>query len=913
MGTAVQGVVIDADTDEPLPGVMVRAEGVGTGVVTDSLGRYRLAGLPPGPQVLRAERIGYVAARVALTLPAAGVVHRDLQLTVRALAMRDITVTADAAGRATGELGTASVIERDAIEHLSATSLADVLQLAPGVSTKPPGLDDVEQVALRFSPTSSSLFALSSDAGTERSAAELAAFGTLIVLDGVPLSNNANLQTLGPRGELSFTTSASGGVDLRRIPAATIERVEVIRGVPSVRWGDLTQGAVVVDTRAAPVPPVVAANFDARTFEASALGGVSLGGRRHAATFTLDVASTQSQPAVTEDRSTRVAAQAAHRAAFGPTASSSDRRARWILDTRVDFFHLTDDRPEDPDVRPGRAFRSREGGVRLSERARVRLGPALDLSFTSALSLVRQRSTSRAPKVAGFQPFTGRPTEGREEGFYIGGNYEAQVEVDGEPGLFFARLEAENERWWLGASHRLRAGTVLRREWNSGSGLQFDVARPPQVSFNGVRGYDRPRSFDRTPPVVTSGVYLDDRLRTEVAGLPFNLQAGLRADVLHDGSSWTGGARDLLLQPRAYAELLPVPWLRVRGGWGRTAKSPAMHDLFPPPQYFDVVNVNFAAADPAERLAVLTTFIEDPANPELGFSAGRKAEFGLEVGSGDGTLSLVAFRDAVDGAVRIVGEPRFLLRDRFDLRDTPGDGRPPEVIEPPADTDTIPVLVDRPRNVFDLVSEGFELTGSFPELRPLDTRLQVTASWVRSERRSDARFYGTRRAFDAFQATASDLRTPYWEGLTETGERAFALYRLVHHRPELGLVITATVQHDVTESFRDQAGTDTLAFAGYLTRDARVVPVPRSSRSRPEFRDLRVPRRDLREIPRSAPATWMANLQVSKTLPLQGRLNFWAFNFLDRRGVRAETDRLPRTYAPFRFGFDVSFDTGGGR
>src|SRR5690606_20909717 len=108
------------------------------------------------------------------------------------------------------------------------------------------------------------------------SAADIGAAGTLIVLDGIPLSNNANLQSVGARGEIiSPASTAGGGIDLRRIPASTLERVEVIRGIPSVRWGDLTQGAIIVDTRAAATPPEFAGRFDPRTREGNIVGGRS--------------------------------------------------------------------------------------------------------------------------------------------------------------------------------------------------------------------------------------------------------------------------------------------------------------------------------------------------------------------------------------------------------------------------------------------------------------------------------------------------------------------------------------------------------------------------------------------------------------------------------------------------------------
>ena len=87
-----------------------------------------------------------------------------------------------------------------------------------------------------------------------------------------------------------------------------------------------------------------------------------------------------------------------------------------------------------------------------------------------------------------------------------------------------------------GFGHHLRGGLELRREWNDGPGYQFDMAFPPYVSWNGVNGYDRPRSYDEMPPIVASALYLDDRMSRRLFGdVVVNFQAGLRLDLLHDG------------------------------------------------------------------------------------------------------------------------------------------------------------------------------------------------------------------------------------------------------------------------------------------------------------------------------------------------------------------------------------------
>lgn len=81
----VVGRVADAATDEPVAGALVVVEGHERGALTDSQGSYRLAGVPAGPQVLRAERIGYAPARAPVTVPTRGTLRQDFLLTRSAI------------------------------------------------------------------------------------------------------------------------------------------------------------------------------------------------------------------------------------------------------------------------------------------------------------------------------------------------------------------------------------------------------------------------------------------------------------------------------------------------------------------------------------------------------------------------------------------------------------------------------------------------------------------------------------------------------------------------------------------------------------------------------------------------------------------------------------------------------------
>jgi outer membrane receptor for ferrienterochelin and colicin len=907
-GPVITGRVTDASSKQPLPGVTVTLEGTRSATITDSAGDFRLARIRPGQQVLRAQRIGYAPSRIDIVVPTHGSLTHNIVMARHALELKGIEVTADPTSRARGELGTASVIEQEAIKNQSAASLAGVLELLPGVPLQAPGLDNVQQIPLRSVPISSG-----DPNSTNRSAEDLAAFGTLIILDGVPLSNNANLQSLGSRSDLSFSTSAGGGIDLRRIPATTLERVEVIRGVPSAKYGDLTQGAIIVDTRAGVVDPAVTLRFDARTTETSIVGGMKMG-RQQTGTITTDYARTRLPGAGTRsDETTRLSAQLAHRAVFGVTdeaaITSNDlaSRARLIFDTRAEAYRLLDNRPEQETL-PGTESRSRDVGARISERIRLRMGYESHLEITSAFERTQQQSFARNNQLRGATPVTNLTTPGQAIGRYLGGLYNARVDVDGDPMLIYTRAEVSTSREALGISHDLRFGTELRRESNNGKGYQFDIEFPSGSTFNGVRGFDRPRSFSAVPPVPTSAFYIDDKMsRALPSGMLLNVQAGLRADVMHRGTTWFSGARDAVLQPRLNVELAPKPWLSIRGGVGTLAKSPALADLFPAPEYFDVINVNFFANDPAERLAVLTTSVFDPTNPDLKYSISKKAEAGIEMrlGSSGATLGLVGFNDKIEKGVGDRPEATFILREHFALTNTvPGTGKPPVLVLPPISADSVPILIDRPANNVTESSKGFELTATLPEIPSLKTRLSFQSALVKSTLQKDGIEFA--RTFPDFQISENQKRSPYYNGIERTGERWLLTTRIIHHQPAVGLVLTGTIQHTLRNILDNIGGTDTLAFAGYITRGGSLVPVAPADRGRPEYADVRIPRRGILSEPQRSAPDWIFSFQVAKTLPLDGRLSFYAFNAFDRIGHFGGLATAPNFYASTRFGLEIT-------
>lgn len=393
-----------------------------------------------------------------------------------------------------------------------------------------------------------------------------------------------------------------------------------------------------------------------------------------------------------------------------------------------------------------------------------------------------------------------------------------------------------------------------------------------------MNGYDRPFRYDAIPGITTSAPYIDDRFLVPLPlGMALDIQGGVRIDILHR-TSWVSPARDAVTQPRVNVQLSPRPGLRLRAAWGRTSKLPALGDLFPAQQYYDVVNVNWYPPDSAERLAVLTTSIEDPTNRRLGFAVGHKREVGFEVDIGNtgGAIGVAAFRDVTSGAVGYDVRATSLLREHFALTDSSiGTGRRPGFLTPAQSVDTVPIFVDRPENLQRIENRGVEWNVVLPELHALQTRAELSGAWTISRLTNDAIDLGEAPRLSGFQLDARRARVPYWVGNEERGERALTTIRMVHHQSQLGLVVTGTVQYFLRERTVQQDATDTLSWAGYVTRSGQLIGVSREHRGESQYRDLRQQRVGVSSQPLSPPPDWLLSLQVAKTMFGEGRLSFF--------------------------------------
>ncbi len=234
--------VLDQKTGKPVDfAVVVLISQAGERVVTESTGldgRCHFKHLVPGSFRLQVTFLGYKPYVHTI------VIESDSSYTIRldpqAIDLEEVVVTAlESQG-----MTSSSKIDRQAMEHLQPSSFSDLVSLLPGERTTKPMMGAANLIRLREAGGGINASGNSTDY-------DISSLGTSFLMDGVPISTKANLSYLAGNSDYDITNrnTTGRGLDMRTISTDDIEKVEVVRGIPSVEYGDLTSGLIKIDRR----------------------------------------------------------------------------------------------------------------------------------------------------------------------------------------------------------------------------------------------------------------------------------------------------------------------------------------------------------------------------------------------------------------------------------------------------------------------------------------------------------------------------------------------------------------------------------------------------------------------------------------------------------------------------------------
>jgi iron complex outermembrane recepter protein len=131
----IDGVVVDAETGQPLGGTLVRIVGLGRQDVAHENGEFHLVNLPAGRHTVVFERIGYRQEVRIVELARRQVVELRVEMRPSALALPGIVVTGTAGARLGGEaVRPVNVVSGQELARKLDATLASTLQNEPGLA-----------------------------------------------------------------------------------------------------------------------------------------------------------------------------------------------------------------------------------------------------------------------------------------------------------------------------------------------------------------------------------------------------------------------------------------------------------------------------------------------------------------------------------------------------------------------------------------------------------------------------------------------------------------------------------------------------------------------------------------------------------------------------------------------------------
>ncbi|MDR3141078.1 MAG: TonB-dependent receptor [Tannerellaceae bacterium] len=813
------GTVVDNDTRKPIEACLVAIPDRQLWAITDEAGRFSIPKLRAGVYNYEVSYIGYRRYQGVITVnetATAGSWDIVIRLEEQSLALDEVTVTAKET-----KLRSASVIDRTAIQHIQAKSVEDMLQLVPGGLTKNPNLATAGQAYVR-----------------EISVNANNAMGTTVLVDGAPLSNDANIQVLSTARSgirLSENESSAGlyqstagrGYDLRTLSPDNVESVEVIRGIAGVEYGNLTSGAMIIKTKSGATPLEIKAKTD--EFSKMFYGGKGFSLGRNAGAVNLSVDYTQSY---TDTRRKyegyeRITANAGYSNVF----MKSSRPLTFNL--RVAYFRNINSRKSDPQLRTEERIDNKNQGVRFTLEGNWRLNTTLvsNLDYSFMVSRSHQMDYEKRFTVlhTGITPIAESTVDGEFESRYLNASYYSERTVDGKPLNVFAQIKL-NKLIPLGenAFINLKIGGDWKQDSNDGDGLVFDPLHPPVI--NSVQTI-RPRSYKSIPALSIGSVFMENKTQLPIGRTQLTLQGGVRLSNLFVDPG--AGMRDVSkLEPRVNAEYRLLDKsdnrlfdnLSLVGGFGISAKMPSLLYLYPDKAYFDESSLTYLKSDLSKGLAVMTTrIINDTSNPGLKASVNNKYEAGIAAAirkiTGNVTFFYEHVRDEFGFAnVPVIvpyysysipapgaGESRI---DNFFYRDgavyyTQGG------TEHPASRALMHNIrsYSSPSNRNETFKKGIEYTVNLGQIPALKTSVVVDGAWLHIRYKSNE---------PSCQDVVTTLGTdyPYMPlmpaGSGSVNSRFNTNFRFITHIPNLKMIFSTTAQVVWSETsqnaYEDAAG-----------------------------------------------------------------------------------------------------------
>ena len=888
---SVSGRITEAGSDTPVTGAVVRIGEDYLWAVSDAEGGFTFRNVQAGKHVMEVSCLGFVnvVMEIDVTKDIEGL---DIRLKESSLALDEVVVTAQ---KAKEGLSTSHNLGRDALNHLQLSNMTDVAALLPGGKTINPDLTAENQFSLREG---------GSNVGNS-------AFGTAVEVDGVRLGNNASFGDMG-------------GVDTRSVAVENIESIEVITGVPSAEYGDLSSGMVKINTRKGRTPVNLTFSVNPRTYQTSVSKGIDLQEDNGVLNLSAEWARAIKKLISPYESYTR----------SGLTLSYSNTFAK-VLRFEAGFTGNIGgmNSKDDPDAFTGEYEKERDNVF----RGNTSLTWLLNKSWVTNLKL--DASVNFNDNLYHYHKYesygSSQPAvHAEQEGYFLAERlpltYFSDQIIDSKELDFAASLKYNWHKRWDEMKSSLKAGVQWKANGNVGEGEYY---KDPSLAANGYR----PRPYSQYPFMHNLSVYAEEHLTMPVASTKLEVTAGLRLENVFIKNSLYN--KKTTLSPRFNAKWQLSDGLSIRGGWGITEKLPSYHVLYPKQEYRDIQTYGFSHGDQTSYIYYTQPYTV-VYNPELRWQRNSNSEVGIDAAFADMKVSLVGFYNVTKGTYNFLNvyEPYsydilqrpegFVMPDNPQIKVDSQTGMmyvrgSQDEYWTPMDvkvTDRTFAKSTKQNNGADVKRAGAELVVEFPEIKPLKTTFRLDAAYTYTKYLNEQLSAYYQKGWS--HTTLAD-RSYQYLGIYANGgnDDSVTNGKITHnldanltaitHIPQARIIITCRLEATLLRRSRNLSQYNGAEYAftvsetdnnptggniydgksytaiypvSYMDLDGNVHPFTAAQAADPDFANLILKSDNIYTFAQDGYGMYMsANLSITKEIGDHVSLSFFANNFTNSR------------------------------
>ncbi|MDD2594481.1 MAG: TonB-dependent receptor [Bacteroidales bacterium] len=908
-GTKLSGTVLEQGTKVPVEFAFVVLSPSEIYATTDKNGKFEFEKVDPGKSTIKIQFVGMETIEQEINITAGKNNVFNYEMKVANFRLEEVTVVAKQSK--TGN-STASNISRQAMDHLQTSSLGDLMQLLPGAAITNPTLSSATQITLRSAFDNVGTF---SDYG-----AEMNSLGTSIVVDGSPISSNANMQALAP-SIAGGSGNTLAGVDIRSISTDNIESVEVIRGVPSAEYGDLTSGAVIIRSKAGKEPLSIRLKANPNTYQLAVSKGLSLGEKAGNLNVSADYAYNNRYLYESYYYYQRFNVK-------GLWSKNFSNNFR--TNTSLDFGLSKDTRDLNPDdLRTQTVTKGNEKTVRFNTNGTINVNKGwwntvvYNASFSygdkynyhkellsnaEALHTACLYDGAVLSNIAGQDVYdingkkiTNIPSsESSNWVKVLPYEYVSIYEILGKELNGYAQLKANFNKRVGNLNNHILIGADYRVDGNLGEGKVYDEEFPPMRSAGSTNATYRKRPYYDVPFIHQIGLFAEDSFKYSFGERNLDIKAGVRYDNINGKSAVT---------PRINASMFIIPKvLSVRGAWGINAKAPTALYLYPEKAYFNYNNYYYR--DDNQTTLVSTNRVFDTANPDLEIAKLRKAEVGFDLRLNNRYhLSVTAFDELMNNGYTLgkdISCYQLIEYTKYEAVPDGNGGHDPQY----EGTYNVFSSYAKPLNNIYSHNRGIEFELDLGRFDAIRTSFFLNGAYTQSVYRNQGNVFGTNSNLNNIEKNIAI----YEKGLyTRCKDKFITTLRITHNIPDLGFVITLATQVNWMEKFWTEYGNDTM-FIQYISyKDGKVYSFDPSKKDDPEFAYMFDSVSENRFIVEQYFPTVTFNLNISKEIGDRLTASFFANNMFNNRPLY-ESKANPGSFTELLednrlfFGFDLKIN-----